>query len=993
MTVMNQQMNVPLIDRVDWLITGGSAAGVAAAVALAEAGQTVMVAAPRSYLGEDIAGAFRYWDRVEPDHDTPLGRRLFGADCPPTPMQVKLSLERALLEAGVRVVLTTCPTGLICDEQGRARGVVLANRAGQQAVLAGGLIDASMDGELSRIAGHPGFTPTGKQDVTHVTLCHEAGAAAPGIAAEDLPGFSGLVNDKPFVLSARRYRLTVDFGDGSASAWARAQAEVTRRCWVPQEYLHQETLEFVSPPSKNADEADAIEQWPADHFELQPGVYTLSPRGATPATAINTMRRPCVALWLGGRLGSAIARRQTVPVEPTSSLRVRCAGSQPVDTGELRTLAFALRPSATPPETLTLGSAGVPKLGRYGVLVIGGGTGGAPAAIAAAQAGASVGLVETGPALGGVGTLGQITKYWFGNRDGFTRTIDEGVRSMEYREQFKKADGSWSVSAKQAWFHRRCHELGVTMWLGTQAVGLWMGGNRVRGVVIAGPRGIGLIEADAVIDATGGADLPAAAGAETVVVGADHAAVQGTGLAGMEPGREYHNSDHSFSDDTDVADTTAFFISSRRKFANHFDVGQLIDSRERRQIVGRLVLDPVDILYNRRFPDTICVATSNFDSHGYTTHPLFMLEAPSKRPLSADVPFRCLMPEGLRGMLVTGLAVSAHRDALPVIRMQADVQNQGYAAGYAAAMASQRGVDITEIDVSALQRHLVDIGALPARVLTDRDSFPVEDHTLAHAVAHGLDDPASLALILADAQRARLYLRREYDQAIAPDVRLRYASILAFTGDNYGEATLLEHVQSTAWDKGWNYRGMGQFGRSLSCLDADLIALGQVGRPRAWKALLEKADQLCHRAETTGALPEFSHCRALAHAFEDLMARHPDPRATQALSGVLALTGMAGHAWTELDQVLGALTDDPNENGDRNRALRELYLARAIFRCGDHDDRGRRTLQAYANDLRGHFARHARANLDRGPLSAAPTFSQKIVIPPRPRPAAILDPA
>ena len=47
----------------------------------------------------------------------------------------------------------------------------------------------------------------------------------------------------------------------------------------------------------------------------------------------------------------------------------------------------------------------------------------------------------------------------------------------------------------------------------------------------------------------------------------------------------------------------------------------------------------------------------------------------------------------------------------------------------------------------------------------------------------------------------------------------------------------------------------------------------------------------------------------------------------------------------------------------RNETLRELYLARALFRCGDRDGLAARILGAYARDIRGHFARHAAAVL------------------------------
>jgi len=45
------------------------------------------------------------------------------------------------------------------------------------------------------------------------------------------------------------------------------------------------------------------------------------------------------------------------------------------------------------------------------------------------------------------------------------------------------------------------------------------------------------------------------------------------------------------------------------------------------------------------------------------------------------------------------------------------------------------------------------------------------------------------------------------------------------------------------------------------------------------------------------------------------------------------------------------------------RPRRELVLARALYRCGDHQGVGETILRAYAADLRGHYARHAAAVL------------------------------
>ena len=215
------------------------------------------------------------------------------------------------------------------------------------------------------------------------------------------------------------------------------------------------------------------------------------------------------------------------------------------------------------------------------------------------------------------------------------------------------------------------------------------------------------------VDATGSADVAAAAGAPTTGITDEHVAVQGTGLAYVSPDMFYNNTDHNFSDDNDVVDATSFLVTTKEKFRDEFDLGQLVDTRERRQIVGEITLGPADFLAQRTFPDSICLSSSNFDTHGFTIHPLFLVKPPDKARMWVYVPYRCLLPRGVEGVLVTGLGVSAHRDAIPVIRMQPDVQNQGYAAGLAASMAARGGVPLREIDIKKLQRHLVEIGNLP----------------------------------------------------------------------------------------------------------------------------------------------------------------------------------------------------------------------------------------------------------------------------------------
>ena len=589
--------------------------------------------------------------------------------------------------------------------------------------------------------------------------------------------------------------------------------------------------------------------------------------------------------------------------------------------------------------TLDASPSDIPILGRYDVVVAGGGTGGAPAGIAAAREGAKTLVLEAQHGLGGVGTIGLISVYWFGNRVGFTSELDSAVMAVD-AESREKGGRRWSPEVKSAMLHRMLADAGGTAWLGSYAFGVRMDGDRVTGLLVSTPCGVGLVEAGCVVDATGNADIAAAAGAPCRVIGAEHAAIQGTGLSPRaDPSVRSRNSDHTFVDENDPEGITHAFVNARAKFPNDFDTSPLVNSRERRQIHGDLEVSPLDILAGRTFPDTIVTAISNFDTHGFIVHPVFMVAVPDHDPLRAHVPFRCTLPKGLEGVLVTGLGVSAHRDALPVIRMQADVQNQGFAAGLAAALAG-RG-PLRGLDIRALQRRLVAAGILAPDVPSHGDSFPVPPDAVRQAAAD-LKVARNVAILFAHPEQSRPLLRASSE----PEA----AMILGLQGFSEAAPALAALVRGAPWDDGWNYRGMGQFGMCMSRMDVLILALARTRDPAGAAVIEEKIRQL-------DAAAFFSHGRVAGIAAALL------PQLAPAVGDLLATPGIAGHARTDTLAVIRRANGHDCETEARNLALRELYLAGGLYLAGDIDGRGRRILEQYANDLCGIYARHARALL------------------------------
>ncbi|MGI6082066.1 MAG: FAD-dependent oxidoreductase, partial [Limnochordia bacterium] len=672
------------------------------------------------------------------------------------------------------------------------------------------------------------------------------------------------------------------------------------------------------------------------------GLLPLTNNGAA---ALDTMAGQ---LALGCRAGRMAAER--VLDLPFVAGPLTCHAGEAKQAAGLRFAEPLLRPmQGATSESVQMG--GIPLFADYDVLVAGGGTGGAPAGIAAARFGARTLVLERLHGLGGLGTLGLITHYWYGNRVGFTAEMDAGIKACA--KEAPERPGRWNPEEKMGWYLRALREAEGRAWFGSFAFGVQMQGSRVTGVLVSTPYGTGLVKTGAVVDATGNADIAAAAGAPCRVIDGRHVAVQGTGLPSRRPGVHYRNSDHTFIDDSDALGVTHAYVNARAKFEDEFDVSVMVGSRERRQILGEFEISPLDILAERIYPDTVVTARSNFDSHGFTVHPVFMVVPPDQQALTAHVPFRCLLPRRVDQVLVTGLGVSAHRDALPVIRMQPDVQNQGYAAGLAAAMAVRNGQELRSLDIRQLQRELVEVGILDAKVLEHTDSFPLASEIVREAAARGPTDLYTAAIIMEYPEVSIPILLETLQHD--PDERRREdaALILGLNRRKEALSPLMEMVDGREWDEGWDYTGMGQFGMSMSRLGALIIALGKIKDEAAIPVVLRKIESLDENSA-------FSHCRAVSVA----AGAFTDPRLARALYDLLRKPGMLGHAHLRTAEVVAEANDDPVETEARNRSLKELILGRGLYLCGDHEGLGRRILETYANDLRGHYARHAQAILE-----------------------------
>ncbi|MEY4482929.1 MAG: hypothetical protein RL693_381 [Verrucomicrobiota bacterium] len=962
--------SLPVAAEVDVIVIGGSSAGVTAAVKAAEHGAKVFLAAPRPYLGEDICGTYRLWLEADEKPLTPLARELFGNASPlqpVPPMQVKRALDRALLDVGVKFRYASFVTEILRDEKGEPAGVVIANKSGRQAVLGRVIIDATERAQVARMAGAR-FTdyPAGPQTFSRVVV---GGEPRTGDGVRVLPREPALTIQAPAVIEARReagpvrvieYQLTLPMRDATYASFAQAEQLARDLTWSKEALDGSELLYQVPPDALLSREPQrkawtSAEEVPLGALQSEevPRVFVLGGCADVSREAAARLTRPVNLMALAVRVGSVAADLAKASAAPVAARVPGTALTQTV-AGNVREVdeAFNVRKydRSVPEETRAL-----PVLGEYDVVVVGGGTGGAPAGIASGRQGAKTLMIEYQAGFGGVGTLGYIAVYYHANRVGFTAEVTDGLAEISPREN-RPASGQWNPDHKSEWWRRELRKAGVEIWTGALGCGAVVDKGRVTGVVVVTPQGRGVVLAKAVVDSTGNSDIAAAAGATCRYTDGSEIAVQGTGIPPRNLGQRYLNTDWTYVDETDITDIWRAFVMAREKFKDAYDLGTFIDTRERRQILGDFTLSPMDEWLGRTYPDTVVITQSDLDSHGYTIHPIYTLRQPDRRSFSVHLPLRCLIPQGLDRILVTGLSVSAHRDALPFIRMQGDVQNQGYAVGLAAAMIAQRDCPTRELDIKALQKRLIEKGNLPPSVLTEQDSPRLAKKEIEAAVYRLPNGFEQLEIVLDNWDVAQPILREAYAQDTDEGYGQRaYAQVLGMMGDATGAANLAKAVAAKKeWDPGWRYKGMGQYGPNMSPLDSLIIALGRTRSPLALQPILEKASLLTPASE-------LSHFRAVALALEAL----GDPRAAKPLADLLGLPGVSGHEVLHIQDALLPVNNPPRgtENSLRDKVLPELHLARALYRCGDYEGVAEKILRSYAADLHAHYARHAQAIL------------------------------
>jgi hypothetical protein len=966
-------------DAYDLVVIGGTLLGCFAARRAARQGKRVLLVERRTFLGTDITATLRPWlhrkgwenfntDMKElflpvaekPEVGVPFdpdeSANPFGEEIPLFCGSIKKQLMATLIRDGVHVLLMTGAWAVVADaKKTHASAVVVASKFGLQLIRCKCLLDTNgqlsarnMGGKVGRCFSIEFF------DVQNLFERRIAVPAALGLNGNEILLHKGKRAHGQFFVELQ---FIPELDDAEHEARSKAEALCA--------YLHRHHLAFVDAwvnrmawetHKSDCDEHNDIKRMYENVLSLC--VAKKSTLSCQDIVDMDIEAASCVDSLPSGSghetdTDVIYHRNGEIPLRQCTLIPLQDANSHYMMTQ----IVFSY-------------GRHLPKGSHVGVVVAGGGTAGAMAGVAAAEQGASVVVVEYFPELGGTKTLGGVGGFYAGHR--LTKLYNiytDGVNKE--REAFGGREPTPCITS----YLRKqliCH--GGQILANSIVCGVTMDGSRMTGIVFERDGSLSILTGDVVIDATGDGDVAAFAGA-TFEFGSEHMnATQDYSQWDWDPRGAGPSTPSSISRDYDII-MNHYLTEFQRGYqithlnAHYYDFRPMLTVRESRRIVGEYSINLRDIITERRYPDTICLAASNFDPHTFGDTPLTRVGCLLIFGVSAigAIPYRAILPKGIDGLLISGKAISQTHNALQFTRMSFDVMTLGYVTGRIAAFISKEGIQTRQFDVQSIEQGLFDLHII--RLGDQIDSAHewgkskyidkmVDD--LADGMSHSL-----LNALMISREAINPVLSRKFASAHFQAQRARIAKALAWCGKSDGNDILVKEMKTLRQDEiEANFLPREQHKKDAETpywlINQNIALLGMSADQSALAAILEIADSLVlnnppvmdgnlyKRGRIDWCLiPWYNRIINICFAVEQM----PDTRAVRSLTRFLDDPYIGDNVSTALEQVTNNVYP----------AILETRIATALARCGDK--RGFDVLVEYLNDVHYLLVEYAQKQL------------------------------
>jgi glycine/D-amino acid oxidase-like deaminating enzyme len=679
----------------DVVVVGAGYAGFAAATTLADAGHDVLLTC---HDGATVWESGRAFADQAGTGESPLWQQWLAE------LADRGAIADGLIDGACAEVVASCwlvarkdkltplyyvrPVGVETTDTGLT-AVAMATKSGLRRVCARRWVDATETGELLRLLGPEigdGRQPTSR--ALHLFF-QEPGFATAGYL--DISWQEGNITAslQPTIWPNQR-RLSMELGSGTANARPQIPEMVARLRQELPEKLQRAVMTHCSGV------ADAAYRGPA-------------PTVTVPANVINAATQ-----FVSTELGT-LADRFALGLTAAASVET-AVSTEPELRGPVPTVSFVADR-------------------KTDVVVAGAGTGGAIAAVAAADNGARTICLDLMPFAGGVGSGGGINGYCQGAKGGLFEQIDLRARELCKLFGSGRPVGGWHHETKKLALAERFAAAKAEFLGDTLVFDVETAGRRLLAVHASTPAGPVRIEAEAFIDGSGDADLCRRAGA---ACGGgrpgDGAVLTFSQVAGRlfvkndAVGMGSVNYDAGHVDPTDPEDfsrgrvqgVSQFLRDRYTSLARFCYMAPVIGLRQSVHVCSDQDVTVADMVLHRRFPDSIGPTYSFLDTHAIDFEfdddevGFWLWVCRNFRGvIGCDLPYGMLLPRALDNVWVGCRAAGMSTAAAYALRMERDIQRLGEAAGTAAALAATQGDGASRgIDLAELQTRLRATGSL-----------------------------------------------------------------------------------------------------------------------------------------------------------------------------------------------------------------------------------------------------------------------------------------
>lgn len=343
------------------------------------------------------------------------------------------------------------------------------------------------------------------------------------------------------------------------------------------------------------------------------------------------------------------------------------------------------------------------------ILCVGAGSAGVYCASTASEEGADVILLEYDSNIGGMHVCGNVLGYYYGLAGG---AYQEDDNMCAQDTVFFK--GGISPEAKQVHMTERLENAGVMLMCSCTPTGIYFDGNRAVGLrVLYCGKEIN-ISGKYIIDATSDGHIVRMCPVKKYYGRSfDGSFVPFTVRAQYIKDGKYFssNTDSGYIDQYNAFEFSDKVICAKAEACKYILKGEFLNIasrtglREGLSFEGEQSLDYKDILFDREPEKVLFYAYSDLDKHGHD-HAFdselyqnwWVISNLSTVTIKIPVPFGCIVPKGLDGIISAGRCISADTYSKSAVRMNRDMFRMGECIGIAASMAVSCGTSVLNID-------------------------------------------------------------------------------------------------------------------------------------------------------------------------------------------------------------------------------------------------------------------------------------------------------